>query len=184
MSDAGGLQLLPETRKKIEINLPGQNRSFVLAFVFLALIIGLYFGLNVYKQNLIFSINTIDAQITELERSRDKKVENSLLDLREQLAVVNPLISAHLFWSGALIKIQSVTQSQVQFKSINADVSGNKIVSVLYAANYTTVARQIASLYTIESITDVILSKVQSQSTGRLEVTLQISFDSSKFLAK
>lgn len=137
-----------------------------------------------YKRGLIVSLASIDSQLAALENSRDKKLELSLLDLNRQLAVVNPLLSAHFFWSDAFIKIQSVTQPQVQFQSINADVSGRKIVIKALAANYTVVARQIAAFYTVDSITDVILSKMQGQPTGLLDINMQINFDTSKFLIK
>ena len=148
------------------------------------LIVGLYFGATFYKQGLLSSLANIDSQLADLERSRDKQLEKSLLGLRDQLAVVNPLLSAHLFWSKALIVIQGVTQPQIQYKSINADVTGKKITVNVFAANYTAIARQIAALYTVDSITDVLLNKVQSQPTGRLDVTFQIYFDTNKFLIK
>lgn len=184
MPDIGGLQLLPETRKKIEIHVPGQNRPVIFAIVFLVLIAGLYFGLMAYKQGLLSSLSSIDAQLADIESSRDKKLESALLDLNRQLMVINPLLSAHFFWSDAFIKIQGVTQPQVQYQSINADVAGKKIIAKMLAANYTVVAKQIAALYTVDSITDVILNKVQSQPTGLLDVTMQINFDTSKFLIK
>ena len=155
-----------------------------MAIVFLVLTVGVYFGAVFYKQGVVTSLASIDSQLADLERSRDKQVEKNLLGLRDQLSVVNPLLSAHLFWSNALIVIQGVTQPQVQYKSINADVSGEKITAIVLAANYTAIARQIAALYTVDSVTDVLLNKVQSQPTGRLGVTFQIYFDTDKFLIK
>lgn len=183
MSDLGGLQLLPETRKKIEVHIPGQNRLLILAVVFLFIILGLYAGLQAYKQGLFTTLASIDGQLADIESARDKKLETALLDLNRQLAVVNPLLSAHFFWSDAFIKIQSVTQPQVQFQSLNADAIGKKIAAKMVAANYTVVAKQLAALYTVDSITDVILNKVQSQPTG-LDVTMQINFNTQKFLNK
>lgn len=184
MADIGGLQLLPETRRRIEVKLPGQNKFLVLGVVCLALVAGLYFGLLTYKKSLLSSLFSIDGKLADLEKSRNLKMETQLLDLNKQLAVINPLISSHLFWSDAFIKIQSLTQPQVQFKSVNADALGKKISIAALAANYTTIARQIASFYTLDSITDVILSKVQSQSTGQLEFTIQLFFDPDKLLMK
>ncbi|MBI2063355.1 MAG: hypothetical protein HYT61_03940 [Candidatus Yanofskybacteria bacterium] len=176
MSDIGGLQLLPETRKKIEIKLPGQNRILVLSFIVLALFLGIYFGLVFYKQSLLSTLSSIDKQLSDFEKSRDKHTETKLLDLNQQLAVVNPLIGSHLLLSEAFTKIQSLVQPQVQFKSINVDVLGKKILITALAANYTTIARQIASFYTIDSVTDIILNKVQSQPTGQVELTMQLFF--------
>lgn len=129
-------------------------------------------------------MSSIDKQLADLEKSRDKQLENRLLNVNQQLAVVNPLITSHFFWSEALIKIQSLVQPQIQFKSITADTFGKKILITAFAANYTTVARQIASFYAMDSVTDIILSKVQSQPTGRIELTMQLFFDPNKLLIK
>lgn len=184
MSDAGGLQLLPETRKKIEISMPGQNRSLVFAFIILALVVGLYFGLLAYEQSIFANLTSIDNELANLEKSRDKQLEARILGIDKQLNVANPLISSHLFWSQAFTGIQSLVQPQVQFRSANADVLSKKMVIRAVAANYSTIARQIASFYTMDAISDIILNKVQGQSSGRLEFIMQISFDVGKLLNK
>ncbi|MBI2669729.1 MAG: hypothetical protein HYX20_01080 [Candidatus Yanofskybacteria bacterium] len=180
----GGLQLLPETRKKIEVKLPGQNRFLVFSFIILALTLGLYFILLTYRQSLFSTLSSIDDQLVDLEKSRNKELETRLLGLNKQLTVVNPLISSHFFWSEAFIKIQSLVQPQVQFTSVSADALGKKMIINAVAANYTVIARQIASFYTVDSLTDIILNKVQSQPTGQVELTMQLFFDSNKFLMK
>ena len=184
MPDIGGLQLLPETRRKIEVSLPGQNRPLIFSVIALALVIGFYFGLLGYKQSLFSAITSIDNQLADLEKSRDKQLETRLLDLNKQLVVINPLMNSHFFWSSAFIKIQSLVQPQVQFKSVNADTPSKKITINGFAAGYTTVARQIASFYTTDSITDLILNKVQSRPSGQLEFTMQLFFDPDKMLTK
>jgi len=74
-------------------------------------------------------------------------------------------------------------EPQIQFKTIGADVLGKKIVITALASNYTTVARQIASFYTLDSITDVVLNKVQSQ-PGGVELSMQLFFDPNRLLIK
>ena len=156
----------------------------IFGFIVLALVGGLYFGLLAYGQSLFSTLSSVDEQLADLEKSRDRQLEARLLDLNKQLVVVNPLINSHLFWSDAFIKVQSLVQPQVQFKSVNADAPGKKILISATAANYTTVARQIASFYTIDSVTDVVLNKVQSQPTGQVELTMQLIFDPDKLLVK
>jgi Tfp pilus assembly protein PilN len=182
MADAGGLQLLPETRKKIEISVPGQNRSLVFAFVFLLLIVALYFGLMAYKQGVLTSIAGVDSQLQDLEKSRDKAKESQLIDLSQQLAVINPLINGHLIWSAAMAKLQNLILPQVQIVTFNADSLGRKVSIKGLAANYTTVAKQIAAFYALDSVTDIILNKVSSQPTGLVEFTMQLTIDNSRFL--
>jgi hypothetical protein len=184
MADIGGLQLLPETRKKIEVRVPGQNRPVVLSLVFVLLILGLYLGLMFYNNSILSSLTLADEQLAALEKSRDKKLEQKLLDLKGQLAVVGPLISSHSFWSQGFSKIQSLVQPQVQFKSINAGGGAAKIIFQATAANYTTIAKQIAAFYADDSITDIVLNKASSLPTGRVDFTMQLMFDRSKFLMK
>lgn len=182
MADAGGLQLLPETRRKIEVSVPGQNRSLVFAFIFVGIIVALYVGLSFYKSSLADSIAALDIKLTELETSRDKKSEQDLLALNKQLSVVGALLANHLFWSDAFGKIQALVLPQTQFQTLNADTPGRKIIIKGLSANYTTMARQIASLYTLEAVTDLILNKVSAHPTGKVEFTMQISFDPKKLL--
>lgn len=164
--------------------MPGQNKYLILSFIFLALVFGLYFGLLSYKQSLFSALSSIDGQLADLEKSRDKQLETSLLDLSGQLTAVNPLLNSHFFWSNAFLKIQSLVQPQVQFKSVNAEALSGKILITALAANYTTIARQLASFYTIDSVTDIILNKVQSQPTGQLEFTMSMMFNQKKLLMK
>ena len=164
--------------------MPGQNRPLVLVFIILAIILGLYFGLAVYKQSLLSSVTLIDGQLSDLEKSRDKELEIKLLTLNQQLNAVNLLIGSHPFWSDAFTQIQGLVQPQVQFQSVNADMLSKTILIKALAANYTVIARQIASFYTIDSVTDIILNKVQSQPTGRVEFTMQMFFDPNKLLIK
>lgn len=184
MPDVGGLQLLPETRKKIEVRMPGQNRPLVFGLIFVFLVAGLYLGLMFYKNSLLSSITQVDAELAALEKSRDKKLEQKLLGLKNQLSVIAPLISSHLFWSQGLTKVQSLVQPQVQFKSINVDTSAAKIVFQATAASYTTIAKQIAAFYTDDSITDIVLNKATSLPTGNIDFTMQLIFDPNKFLMK
>jgi hypothetical protein len=184
MPDAGGLQLLPETRKKIEVRVPGQNRPVILSLIFALLVAGLYIGLMFYNNSILSSITQTDGKLAALENSRDKKLEQKLLDLKGQLAVVGPLISSHSFWSQGFIKIQNLVQPQVQFKSINADAATAKIIFQATAANYTTVAKQIAAFYADDSIADIVLSKASSLPTGRVDFTMQLIFNPEKFLMK
>ncbi len=184
MPDIGGLQLLPETRKKIALSVPGENRYITLGVVFVALVLAIYFGLTSYTNSIRVSIASIDDQLANIEKSRDKKSESHLLDLNKQLGVVAPLLGTHLIWSAAFTRVQNLLLPQVQFDFFNADAITNKYVFKATAPSYTSVAKQIAAFYSDDAITDVLLSKVASQPTGKVEFTIQFYFDQNKFLLK
>ncbi|MBI4160551.1 MAG: hypothetical protein HY506_01435 [Candidatus Yanofskybacteria bacterium] len=183
MPDIGGIQLLPETRRKIDVRVPGQNRSIVLSCVFGVIVIAIYMALNTYSGSLRDQINDVDRQLTDLEASRDKKSEQNILAVQKQLSLVGSVIDSHIYWSEGFTKIQSLILPQVQVETLNADIVNQKVLIGGVAADYITMARQIAALYTLDSITDIALNKVASNPAGRVDFTMQISFEGNKFLA-
>ncbi len=184
MADIGGLQLLPETRKRIEISIPGQNKFLVLGFIFIAILAVLYFGLFFYTRSLVSSINSIDRNLAALDKARDKAGENRLSELSRQLSVANSIMGNHIAWSGALNRIQDLILPQIQFQFLNADIINKRFTFKAFGANYTTVAKQVAAFYSDNLITDVSLNKVTSLPTGRVEFTMQLLIDPAIFLSK
>lgn len=182
MPDPGGLQLLPETRKKIEIITPGENRFLFIGVAILAIVIVLAGGLYFYKNSLENKLESLDAELLILEQSRNKQVEQNILVFNEQISILSDLLNKHAYWTTAFSKIEGLTQSQVQFNNVTATLTGNRLDFKATATNYTTIARQIATFLSEESITDVNLSRVNSLTNGQLEFTMQITFNRSNFL--
>jgi len=182
MPDIGGLQLLPETRKRIEVNVPGQNKFLIFSFVFILVVLSIYVVIRFYQNSLEQASASIDGQLATIERSRDKASEDKLINLSKQLATINPLLAGHLIWSDAFTKVQSLTLPQIQYETLDTNFDSKKFLFKALAASYTTVAKQIAAFYSSDAFTDVALDKVSSQPSGRVEFTLELSFDPSKFL--
>jgi len=184
LADVNGLQLLPETRKKLKIAIPGQNRLLVLSLIFLALILALYGGLLVYKNKLSGELNRVEEQLVAVEKSRSKSDEEKLLRLKDQLSLVKPLIDSHISWSDGLARIQNLVNPQVQFESLNVNTTRGEYSFRAFGANYAAVAKQIAAFYTDEAIKDVSLGKVLGLPTGRVDFSIQLSLDVGKLLKK
>ncbi len=182
MADKGGLQLLPETRKRLEIKIPGENRLLYIgsALIVLALLLGL--GGRYYNQTLIDKIMSIDTQIMELEKERDKKAEENLLIIDKQIGLISELFNDHIFWSKGLDLIGNNLQNRVQFKSFTTGSGEGKITFRAGADSYSTVARQIASFISNEAIEDVALENVNVLTNGTIEFNMTLNYDSSKFL--
>lgn len=182
MVDRGGLQLLPETRKKIEIITPGENRLITIGGVIFAIAAVLAAGLYFYQGTLENKLASLDAEIVSLEQQRNKQAEQNILVFNKQASMLSNLLNEHAYWTTAFSRIEGLTQAQVQFDSVTATLADNKINLKAMAANYTTIARQIAAFLSDESIKDINLNKVNTLTNGRLEFTMQIVFDKSKFL--
>ncbi|MBI2674216.1 MAG: hypothetical protein HYX22_00560 [Candidatus Yanofskybacteria bacterium] len=182
MPDQGGLQLLPETRKKIEIITPGENRLLFIGAIVLAMAAVLMGGLYFYRNSLENKLESLDKEIAALEQGRNRQAEQNILVFNKQISMLSDLLDKHTYWTTAFSKIEGLTQSQVQFGTMVATVADNKIVFEATAANYTTIARQLAAFLSDEAITDVSLNKANTLTDGRLGFSVQISFDRSKFL--
>src|SRR3989344_201782 len=168
MPDQNGLKLLPETRRKIEVRIPGENRLIYIGMVVLVLVAVVIAGLYFYRSSLENKKNDLDAEIASLEKQRNKNVETNLLTLSKQLSLISTLLDSHIVWSKALGKIENLLQPQVQFLSFAAAVSDNRFEFKALATNYTVVAKQIAAFVSDDSIKDVSLTNVHVLTTGKL----------------
>lgn len=182
MADISGLQLLPETRKKIEVITPGENRLITAGGVIFAITVVLAGGLYFYKNSLENRLVALDTEIVALEQQRNKQAEQNILIFNKQVSMLSKLLNEHTYWTTAFSKLGGLTQNQVQFSNITTSLSDNKVDFKAVALNYTTIARQIASFLSDESVKDITLNKVNTLTNGRLEFTMQILFDRSKFL--
>lgn len=182
MLDQNGLQLLPESRKKIEIKVSGENRFIYVGITVLALILVLTGGLYSYKNTLEAKKIELDSEIVNLEKERDKKTESNLLTLNKQLSLISKLLDSHVLWSKALAKIEGLLQPQVQVVSFSATVSDNRFEFKAKALSYTVVARQIAAFVSDDSIKDISLGNIHVLTDGKLEFSIRLDFDKIKFL--
>jgi len=182
MPDQGGLQLLPETRKKIDIITPGENRLIAIGGIIFAIVAVLAGGMYFYQNTLENKLTSLDTEVVSLEEQRNKQAEQNILVFNKQISMLSDILNKHAYWTTAFSKIEGLTQSQVQFNSVTATLANNKIDLKATAANYTTIARQIAAFLSDESITDINLNRVNTLTNGQLEFTMQIIFDRSKFL--
>lgn len=182
MSNTSGLQLLPETRKKIEVMVPGENRVIVIGSIILSIITMLAGWLYFYRNSLENKLSSLDAEIVALEQQRNKQAEQNILVFNKQISILSSLLNEHPYWTSGFSKIENLTQNQVQFENMTMSLTENKISFKAIAANYTTIAKQIASFLSDESIKDIALNKVNTLTNGQLEFTMQVLFDKNKFL--
>ena len=182
MAERGGLQLIPETRKKIDVITPGENKNLLIGGVVFAIAAALAGALYLYQNSLEDKLVSLDADIAALEQQRNKQAEQNILVFNKQLFMLSTLLNEHAYWTTAFSKIEGLTQVRVRFGNLTATLLGNKIDFSAVADNYTTIARQIAAFISDESIKDVSLSRINTLTNGQLDFTMQITFDKSKFL--
>ena|SRR3989338_11460078 len=167
------IQLLPETRTRLDLGTNGGKKFFISGAAILAVSVALVLLLSWYKGSLEQRISQIDSDLTALESKRDKKFENNLLVLDRQISLVASLLDKHVYWSTALDKVERLLQTQVQITRV--ELKEHSIIEVDgVAANYSTVAKQIAAFLTDSAVDDVGLRGVRATNTGVVEFTMQI----------
>ena len=182
MPEKGGLQLLPETRKRTEIKIPGENRMLYIGSVFVAIVLVTYGAFSFQTTNLEKKIAASDEQLMELEGQRNKQEEKALLTISKQLNTTAQIVKSHVFWSTGLEKMEAAVLPNVQFRSFSALIGDDSIRMRVVADNYVTVAKQLAAFVSDDSIKDVSLEGVNVLTTGKLDFSAKIVFDKSKFL--
>ncbi len=182
MADKGGIQLLPENRKRIDVKIPGENRLIYTGAILIVLVLVLAGGLWIYSGSLTNQIKADDDQITALEKQRDAKAEQNLITLAKQLSITSQILKNHTYWSVGLSKIESALQSNVQFKSFSATLGENSLHIRATSDNYTTIAKQLAAFVADDAIKDISLDGVNALTSGKLDFNIRVGFDPAKFL--
>ncbi len=184
MADKGGLQLLPETRKKLDIKVPGENRLIAVGVVCILLVSLAGGGLWAYADSLGKKISDADTQIVALDARRNLMTEKSLITLSRQMSVTDQVIKKHTYWSTGFSEIEKALQNNVQFKSFSVALGEQSIHIRALTDNYATLAKQLAAFTKLPAVTDVTLDGVTSLTTGKLDFNAKIFFNSAEFLKK
>lgn len=184
VAPTGGIQLLPQTRKKIDVVVPGQTRNLVLSFFILILVGVGYFLLLNYRNGLFKQVDDLNAQIKQIDDSRDISKEAELLQLAKQLVGINTLVSNHVTWSQAFAKFHKLILPQVTLRSLSASVDRKKFSISGTTDNYASVARQVAAFYADPDIVDIDVGQVSVQTSGRVDFSMEIEFKPNQYLRK
>lgn len=186
VSPTESIQFLPESRRRIEINQPGENKLLYWSLGFLLLVVLVWGGLKVWEYQLAKQITDpttgLDKQIQDQDKLRDRTYEEQTLSLNQKLNLVGGLLDNHIIWSNALRRLQNLTPPQIQLVNLGAKVYENKLQIEGLAADYSTIARQIKSYLSEAGIAEVLVQEIKLMPTGRLQYQMVITINKDKFL--
>lgn len=184
MADKGGLQLLPDTRRKIEVRTPGENRMLIFGFIAMAVVAGLYFGLTMYIEGLNQEISDVDGQIIALEERRNKKAEAELSTLFKQVQIISGILDSHAFFSRAFEKLELLVSPKIELETAQITSGEKRITLEISAASYGDVARQISSFLSEGGVKDLEVGQLSPDNSGRISTTLTIFLKGEEFFSK
>lgn len=171
MDNKNQFQLIPGTKKKLGIKVPGENKFLYIGSAILGAVLVISFALSRYDTSLSNQLIAVNNQLRELEQMRDLKNEQDLKTLQYQIENTSSLIGKHIYWTQGFSTITNLMQSGVRITSFNYDGLG-KVSMDLLASNYTVLAKQIASFIYEENIKDVSISKITPFPDGSLKFDL------------
>jgi hypothetical protein len=184
MPDIGGIQLLPETRKKINYRAPGQNRYLFFSLGFVALIFAIYMGLKYYSDQQMAILNDIDNKLVANEEARSKTDEAKLMEVKASLDRVTPLLTGHILLSQGLTHMQSLINPKVQFSNLSVNVSKKEYAFKGKADSFAVVAKQLAAFYADKTITNVNVSRMTVSPDGIIDFGMTLNFNIAELLLK
>lgn len=176
MDNKDGLQLLPGTKKRLGIKVPGENRFLYVGSAFLGAVIVASLWLNFSTKSLQSNLKLLDDQIVSLDQKRNKQSEANIRTIQRQLALTSKLIEGHMYFSQALLKISSLIQDKIRTESLSVDPDGQVSFSGI-SVNYTIVARQMAVFLADDSVIDMTLGRIESQLDGTVKFSMQVKFN-------
>lgn len=183
MDGRDGLQLLPGTKKRLGIKVPGENRFLYVGSAILGAALVTMFALNRYNISLKEQIKELNSQFVALEEKRNKKDEAELRLIKDRVTLTSDLIRNHTYWSQAFVWFSNLLQSEVQVRGISLEKSGKMTFSAV-AKNYIIIARQLAVILTDDKIKEVKFGGIKTSTDGGLEFGMELKVDLSKIILK
>jgi len=177
MPNNNGIQLLPERRKEIEIKVAGENNLIFIGLIVAGVVLVVFFIFNRQVTSMQTELADLDSQISKLDDQRNKELEGEITGIQDHFVVVSKIIDGHLVWSRVLRVLQDRTLTQFQFKSLALSFDEQKVDIEAETANYTLLARQIATYLSDDLVKDIRLDEAKLLSTGRVKVTMRILLD-------
>jgi hypothetical protein len=184
MAEWEGVQLLPETRKKIDLKIPGKNRMIYIGLISMVIVMTGFFYYQNQAKSLESKIAEVDKQVMEIEKKRDKNTEAQLVDLKKQTALLTKMLSEHIFWSRAWTKLEGLISPQLQIKDLSLSSTKEEISFGAKAPSYAAVAKQLAKFTNDDAIKDVVIGGIRVANVGGAEFDIKLLINGSKFFKK
>ena len=173
---------MPETRRRIDVYTPGQNRWLIIAVSWVILVLLVWGGLFFYVKSVKDQLAKADAELTRIETTRKPKEELKLLQLKSAIAGAKSVLASHVTWSPALERVQHLIQPQVQFDNLSVKLDRQSYSFKAFAANLMTVAKQIAAFNTDDAASKVEIGRISIQPNGRVEFIANLNLDLAKII--
>src|SRR3989344_8192066 len=129
MDGRDGLQLLPGTKKRLGIKVPGENRFLYIGSAIFGAVLVTMFALGRQEASLRAEIKNINNQIVDQEQKRNKNDEAEIKATKDRLSLIKGLIDEHIYWTRAFTWLESMLQTDLQVKNVAMTKEGSVVIT-------------------------------------------------------
>jgi len=172
-ADSGNLNLPKISVSRISILKIGIIASAVL----LALALAVWGGLKLYHRGIINSIKDYQKKEANIFSAQERETANKIIELERRAGMVQNFLKSHVYTSQALNLVADLTLPKVKWDSYALDVKERKITLKGWAADYSTLAKQIFVFQETEYLSKVVVSGIALDRNGMVGFGLDFKFD-------
>jgi len=167
------VKIIPRPKPKI----PGWlNFLFWLSLLLGFCVIGSYFYLRYQISALEKKENSLETQISELERKIDEDLKKEgVAEISEKIKYFSKLLKEQKTPSKVFEFLKSVTHPRVQITSLNLDVKNYKMSLEAVTDNFQTLAEQILVLRENQNVQNLEVLNISLTKEGKVEFALNFT---------
>ena len=144
--------------------------------VLLILLLLAWGGLLLYQKSLNKKIEDLKKQEASVFSSQDKAAAEKIADLEKRANIAQDFLKSHVYSSGVLDSIASVTLPKVKWDSYGLNVKDKAVTLKGQAADYSTLAKQLFALDQTNYF-NVAVSNVALNKEGTVGFSVNFNFD-------
>lgn len=168
------MEIIPRPAQKLPL---WQNILFYLSLSLLAASILSFFLLDRSLKNSESSLKNLEETLTREKTPREVSLEKNVLAWQKKIKDFSRLFSRHLYLSGAFDFLESISHPEVWIRQVNLDSRESKMVVAGETESFTTLGQQLLILEKQPQIKKFTLSSLSIGRKGKVDFTLNISFD-------
>lgn len=149
----------------------------VWLIILLTSIVLICFSLWGYKLKLVRDTEILTQGIEELQGERDVDLENNFIALKTGIENLKEILSNRIYPSQVFVMLEETTLPYVRFTRLNADLEQSLMSLSIEAVNYSTLAKQVYIFEEDWRITEVELSEVHLEGSGRVSSELLLKLN-------
>jgi len=172
------IEIIP---KKTEVKLAVADILFNLSLILLVILVLSYFALGYFQKKSAVALKNIENIISQEETSEVGALKKKVFGYQEKIEAVSSLLASHQTSRNFFTRLEDLTLPEVFFSELDLDVGQSRASLSGKTENFESLSQQLSIFRNGEFVKEVNLRKISIGKEGKVEFTIDISFDSQMF---